>query len=205
MIDLGNHFSDFDLDNLETYSLPRAVPAGPVLVLLRGERPAGPERVRGLHRRAQPVQATVTVLNATIKEGFARDISGALQRIGFELTEPDTTEPAPLQPSSTPGQANATGGWWPATSAPRPRSSRALTSVPARWWSWRAPTSPPCTPTGADRGGANDYEASATVSSTTTDAEEQHSRRRPAHRRPRPRPKSTRSSSANHRAGETCE
>jgi hypothetical protein len=54
-----------------------------------------------------PVQATVTVLNATTKEGFARDISGALQRVGFEMTEPDTTEPAATTAVQyAPGQAD---------------------------------------------------------------------------------------------------
>ncbi|MGH2474105.1 MAG: LytR C-terminal domain-containing protein, partial [Candidatus Limnocylindrales bacterium] len=54
-----------------------------------------------------PVQATVTVLNATTKEGFARDISGALQRIGFEMTEPGTTEPAPTTTvQHAPGEAD---------------------------------------------------------------------------------------------------
>ena len=54
-----------------------------------------------------PLQATVTVLNATTKEGFARDISGALQRIGFEMTEPSTTDPAATTTvQHAPGQAD---------------------------------------------------------------------------------------------------
>jgi hypothetical protein len=53
------------------------------------------------------VEATVTVLNGTTKEGFARDISGALQRIGFDVTEPDTTDPAATTTvQHAPGQAN---------------------------------------------------------------------------------------------------
>jgi polyisoprenyl-teichoic acid--peptidoglycan teichoic acid transferase len=97
MIDLGNHFSDFDSNNLETYNLPTVdYPPNPNRVLL-DEKNAQPALnvFRGLPPgELSPAQATVTVLNATRKDGFARDISGALQRIGFELTEPDTTDPA---------------------------------------------------------------------------------------------------------------
>jgi LCP family protein required for cell wall assembly len=110
MIDLGNHFSDFDSDNLETYSLPTVpYPPDPYRVLLdEGNAQPALNVFRGLPPgELSPVQATVTVLNATTKEGFARDISGALQRIGFELTEPDTTEPAPTTTVQyAPGQAN---------------------------------------------------------------------------------------------------
>jgi hypothetical protein len=38
-----------------------------------------------------PMQASVQVLNGTDKQGFARDISGALQKIGFDMQEPATT------------------------------------------------------------------------------------------------------------------
>jgi polyisoprenyl-teichoic acid--peptidoglycan teichoic acid transferase len=110
MIDLGNHFSDFDSENLETYNLPTLpYPPDPDRVLLdeRGAQPAL-NVFRGLPPgELSPVQATVTVLNATTKEGFARDISGALQRIGFEVTEPDTTEPAATTTvQHAPGEAN---------------------------------------------------------------------------------------------------
>jgi LCP family protein required for cell wall assembly len=97
MIDLGNHFSDFDSDELETYNLPTVpYPPDEDRVLLDERNAQRSLNVfRGLPPgELSPVQATVTVLNATTKEGFARDISGALQRIGFEMTEPDTTEPA---------------------------------------------------------------------------------------------------------------
>jgi LCP family protein required for cell wall assembly len=110
MIDLGNHFSDFDSDELETYDLP-TVPYPPdedrVLLDERNAQQAL-NVFRGLPPgELSPVQARVTVLNATTKEGFARDISGALQRIGFEMTEPDTTEPAPTSTvQHAPGQAN---------------------------------------------------------------------------------------------------
>jgi LCP family protein required for cell wall assembly len=110
MIDLGNHFSDFDSENLETYNLP-TLPYPPDLDrVLLDERRAQPALnvFRGLPPgELSPVQATVTVLNATTKEGFARDISGALQRIGFEMTEPDTTDAAATTTvQHAPGQAN---------------------------------------------------------------------------------------------------
>jgi LCP family protein required for cell wall assembly len=110
MIDLGNHFSDFDSDKLETYNLPTVpYPPDEDRVLLDERNAQRSLNVfRGLPPgELSPVQATVTVLNATTKEGFARDISGALQRIGFEMTEPDTTEPAPTTTVQyAPGQAN---------------------------------------------------------------------------------------------------
>jgi polyisoprenyl-teichoic acid--peptidoglycan teichoic acid transferase len=97
MIDLGNHFSEFDSDKLETYNLP-TVPYPPDedrVLLDEGNAQRSLNVFRGLPPgQLSPVQATVTVLNATTKEGFARDISGALQRVGFDMTEPDTTEPA---------------------------------------------------------------------------------------------------------------
>jgi hypothetical protein len=110
MIDLGNHFSEFDSESLETYNLPTLpYPPDPDRVLL-DERRAQPALnvFRGLPPgELSPVQATVTVLNATTKEGFARDISGALQRVGFEMTEPDTTDPAATTTIQyAPGQAN---------------------------------------------------------------------------------------------------
>ncbi len=110
MIDLGNHFSEFDSDKLETYNLPTLpYPPNENRVLL-DEKHAQPALnvFRGLPPgELSPVQATVTVLNATTKEGFARDISGALQRIGFEMTEPDTTEPAATTTVQyAPGQAD---------------------------------------------------------------------------------------------------
>jgi hypothetical protein len=110
MIDLGNHFSDFDSEKLETYNLP-TLPYPPDLDrVLLDEKNAQPALnvFRGLPPgELSPVQATITVLNATTKEGFARDISGALQRIGFEMTEPDTTDPAAATTvQHAPGQAD---------------------------------------------------------------------------------------------------
>ena len=110
MIDLGNHFSDFDSDDLETYNLPTVpYPPDEDRVLLDERNAQRSLNVfRGLPPgQLSPVQATVTVLNATTKEGFARDISGALQRIGFEMTEPGTTEPAATTTVQyAPGQAD---------------------------------------------------------------------------------------------------
>ena len=110
MIDLGNHFSDFDSDKLETYNLPTVpYPPDEDRVLLDERNAQRSLNVfRGLPPdELSPMQATVTVLNATAREGFARDISGALQRVGFEMTEPDTTEPAATTTvEHAPGQGN---------------------------------------------------------------------------------------------------
>jgi LCP family protein required for cell wall assembly len=110
MIDLGNHFSDFDSEELETYNLPTVpYPPDEDRVLLDERNAQQSLNVfRGLPPgQLSPVQATVTVLNATTKEGFARDISGALQRVGFEMTEPDTAEPAATTTvQHAPGQAD---------------------------------------------------------------------------------------------------
>jgi LCP family protein required for cell wall assembly len=109
LIDLGNNFRDFDSEELETYYLPTLPYPPNANRLLLDERNAQPALnvFRGLPPgELSPVQATVTVLNATTKEGFARDISGALQRIGFEVTEPDTTDPAATTTvQHAPGQA----------------------------------------------------------------------------------------------------
>ncbi len=110
MIDLGNHFSDFDSDKLETYNLPTVpYPPDEDRVLLDERNAQRSLNVfRGLPPgELSPVLATVTVRNATTKDGFARDISGALQRIGFEMTEPGTIEPAPTTTVQyAPGQAD---------------------------------------------------------------------------------------------------
>jgi len=110
MIDLGNQFRDFNPERFETYGLP-TVPyppdenrvlldtraAAPMLNVFRGLPPG----------ELSPDLATVQVLNATDKPGFARDVSGALQQIGFDVVEPDTTEPAATTTvQHAPGQAN---------------------------------------------------------------------------------------------------
>jgi LCP family protein required for cell wall assembly len=110
MIDLGNQFRDFDSEKLETYYLPTLPYPPDANRVLLDEKNAQPALnvFRGLPPgELSPGQATVTVLNATNKEGFARDISGALQRIGFEMTEPDTTDPAATTTvQHAPGEAN---------------------------------------------------------------------------------------------------
>jgi LCP family protein required for cell wall assembly len=111
LIGLGNHFSDFDSDDLETYTLPTLpYPPNPQNRVLLDEKNAQQALnvFRGLPPgELSPVEATVTVLNGTTKQGFARDISGALQRIGFAVTEPDTTDPAATTTvQHAPGQAN---------------------------------------------------------------------------------------------------
>src|SRR5918996_4962240 len=110
LIDLGNQFRDFDPEKFETYGLP-TVPyppnenrvlldtraAAPMLNVFRGLPPG----------ELSPDLATVQVLNATGKQGFARDVSGALQRIGFEVVEPGPTDPAATTTvQHAPGQAN---------------------------------------------------------------------------------------------------
>jgi LCP family protein required for cell wall assembly len=110
MIDLGNQFRDFDSEKLETYYLPTLPYPPDANRVLLDEKNAQPTLnvFRGLPPgELSPGQATVTVLNATNKGGFARDISGALQRIGFEMTEPDTTDPAATTTvQHAPGEAN---------------------------------------------------------------------------------------------------
>jgi LCP family protein required for cell wall assembly len=111
MIDLGNQFRDFDPAKFETYGLPTLpYPPDPNRLLL-DKRAAAPmlNVFRGLPPgELSPDLVTVQVLNGTDKQGFARDISGALQTIGFDVVEPDTT----AEPSATttvqyaPGQAN---------------------------------------------------------------------------------------------------
>ncbi len=97
IIDLGNNFSDFSADKLESYPLP--VIDNPVdrATVLIDEKKAQPALnvFRGLPPgELSPVQATVQVLNGTDKQGFARDISGALQKVGFDMQEPASTEPS---------------------------------------------------------------------------------------------------------------
>jgi LCP family protein required for cell wall assembly len=109
LIDLGNQFRDFDPGKFETYGLPTLpYPSNPNRVLL--DKRAAPmlNVFRGLPPgEVSPDLVTVHVLNATDKQGFAKDISGALQRIGFDMTQPDTTDPAATTTvQHAPGQAN---------------------------------------------------------------------------------------------------
>ncbi|MGH9112064.1 MAG: LCP family protein [Acidimicrobiales bacterium] len=110
IIDLGNNFRDFSADKLESYPLP--VIDNPVdggVTVLIDEKKAQPALnvFRGLPPgELSPVQATVQVLNGTDKQGFARDISGALQKVGFDMQEPASTEPAATSTvQHAPGQA----------------------------------------------------------------------------------------------------
>jgi LCP family protein required for cell wall assembly len=110
LLDLGDQFREFDPAAFETYGLPTLpYPGDPDRVVL--DKPAAAPMLnvfRGLPPgELSPDLVTVQVLNATGKNGFARDISGALQRVGFEVIEPDTTEAAPTTTvQHAPGQAN---------------------------------------------------------------------------------------------------
>src|ERR687891_913578 len=110
LIDLGNQFRDFDPEKFETYGLPTVPYASNEKRVLLDTRAAAPmlNVFRGLPPgELSPDLATVQVLNATGKQGFARDVSGALQRIGFEVVEPGTTDPAATTTvQHAPGQAN---------------------------------------------------------------------------------------------------
>src|ERR687891_129621 len=110
LIDLGNQFRDFDPEKFETYGLPTVPYASNENRVLLDTRAAAPmlNVFRGLPPgELSPDLATVQVLNATGKQGFARDVSGALQRIGFEVVEPGTTDPAATTTvQHAPGQAN---------------------------------------------------------------------------------------------------
>jgi polyisoprenyl-teichoic acid--peptidoglycan teichoic acid transferase len=111
IIDLGNTFRDFSAENLESYPLPvvdNPVDGGNTVVI--DERNAQPALnvFRGLPPgELSPMQATVQVLNGTDKQGFARDISGALQEVGFDMQEPATIEASATSVvQHAPGQAN---------------------------------------------------------------------------------------------------
>jgi hypothetical protein len=111
IIDLGNTFRDFSAENLESYPLPvvdNPVDGGNTVVI--DERNAQPALnvFRGLPPgELSPMQATVQVLNGTDKQGFARDISGALQKVGFDMQEPATIEASATSVvQHAPGQAN---------------------------------------------------------------------------------------------------
>jgi LCP family protein required for cell wall assembly len=111
IVDLADGFRDFSADALETYPLPTT--PSPTnqnrLVLSEGEAEPILNVFRGLPPGEVGASAVgVTVLNGTDKEGFARDISGALQEVGFEMREADSVAERP--PHSivrhAPGQEN---------------------------------------------------------------------------------------------------
>jgi polyisoprenyl-teichoic acid--peptidoglycan teichoic acid transferase len=111
IIDLGNTFSDFSADNLESFPLPvvdNPVDGGDTVVIDEKKAQSALKVFRGLPPgELSPMQASVQVLNGTDKQGFARDISGALQKIGFAMQEPATTEASATSVvQHAPGQAD---------------------------------------------------------------------------------------------------
>ena len=97
LLSLGKRFADFDPESLRTYSLP-AEPfrtAGGASVLDLDEREA--ERILNVFRGLDPDETTpgmvdVTVLNGTGEQGFAADITAALDQLGFETAQPSNTD-----------------------------------------------------------------------------------------------------------------
>lgn len=98
ILDLVDRFKDFDPDELETYGLPVV------------EMPDDPNRVLVDRRRAEPVLnifrglpagevspglVSLTVLNGSGKDGQANNASAAFQAVGFDVGEPETTDPHP--------------------------------------------------------------------------------------------------------------
>lgn len=99
ILSLGSRFASFDADSLKTYSLPttpfRTAAGAAVLDLV--EREAEP--ILNVFRGVEPGELTpglieVTVLNGTGADGFAGDITAALEAVGFATAEPgDTVDP----------------------------------------------------------------------------------------------------------------
>jgi polyisoprenyl-teichoic acid--peptidoglycan teichoic acid transferase len=110
IIDLGNNFRDFSADKLESYPLPvvdNPVDGGNTVLIDEKKAQPALNVFRGLPPgELSPVQATVQVLNATDTQGFAKDISGALQKVGFDMQEPASTEASATSiVQHAPGQA----------------------------------------------------------------------------------------------------
>jgi polyisoprenyl-teichoic acid--peptidoglycan teichoic acid transferase len=101
ILDLAERFQDFDAGKLEAYALPTVeYPSNPNRLLL-DEAASEPmlNVFRGLAPgEIRPGLINVTVLNGTEadeaqrREGLATDVSGALQRVGFELSVPDDAD-----------------------------------------------------------------------------------------------------------------
>ena len=97
ILSLGRRFADFDAESLRTYSIP-AEPfrtAGGASVLDMDEREA--ERILNIFRGLDPDETTpgmvdVTVLNGTGEQGFAADITAALDHVGFQTETPSNTD-----------------------------------------------------------------------------------------------------------------
>jgi LCP family protein required for cell wall assembly len=114
--DLGDQFRGFDPGNLEAYPLPTDPwPRNPNRVVLR-EAEAEPiiNVFRGLPPgEIRPGLVTVNVLNGTVAdeaqtvEGLASDVSGALQRVGFQMAAADDADTFHAQTTieHAPGQA----------------------------------------------------------------------------------------------------
>lgn len=99
ILGLGRRFASFDSENLATYSLP-ATPfrtSAGAAVLDLDEREAEP--ILNIFRGVDPSEVTpglveVRVLNGRGDDGFAGDVSAALETVGFATGEPaDTVEP----------------------------------------------------------------------------------------------------------------
>lgn len=98
IVSLAEHFRDFSSDKLETYALPVAPHPADEDRLILDESEAEPmlNVFRGLDPgEVSPGAVTVQVVNGTDKDGFANDISGALQTVGFDLMEPTSTGERP--------------------------------------------------------------------------------------------------------------
>ncbi|HEX6421388.1 MAG TPA: LCP family protein [Acidimicrobiales bacterium] len=101
LLDLADQFKGFDPEALETYPLPvEKYPPDPNRLLL-DEAAAEPSLnvFRGLAPgEIRPGLINVTVLNGTVadeaqlKEGLATDVSGALQRVGFDMRTPSDAD-----------------------------------------------------------------------------------------------------------------
>ena len=97
MLDLAEHFQDFDSEKLEAYSLPvKEYPPDPNRLLLDD---AAAEELLNVFRgvapgEVRPAAIEVSVLNGTqgANPTLAGDTSSALQQIGFKLDEPQDAE-----------------------------------------------------------------------------------------------------------------
>lgn len=97
LLDLGDRFRDFEPDSLLTYPLP-IVERGDGATLALDRRKAEPilNVFRGLDPgEITPGLITVTVLNGTGEPNQANDVAGALQVVGFEITQPGDSDETP--------------------------------------------------------------------------------------------------------------
>lgn len=100
LIDLANRLKDFDPNNLGTYSLP-VVETGDGATVTIDEEKAQPvlDYFRGQDlEEVTPEMVTVQVLNGSNVPSQAAEASKALQRLGFTVSQPDTS---PEQHEST--------------------------------------------------------------------------------------------------------